>query len=388
MEEATAIGGFPTDFVRPEPGESTVEERGRGRGNAAAAAVPIPPPRRLTPQLDPDTQPRARRPATSPSRRPLVEEEEPSQSISLTQPTANQRIIRGGSDEGGESISVTPPTTGQRPGSRQFSKPLVREEDSILDTESGVDAPDHTDHAYDAEDDESTAGYESEHEAPARRGRGMLLAVVAVLVLVVLGAVAFLALSSSPSQPTEEFGPPPPQPMKDPNAPPAPSAEAPSTPPEAAPEGVAEASPTAEPGTEPAPSTEAPSANPAGEAAGTPGETAPGATPAPTAVVAAVAPAENPATVTSPKPATEPLEPPRPSGVPVKFKTSSTTATIWVNGRKVEPNKVLQIPAGTIRVRFVCSTHKRPNKGSFVQTLKEGQDKTREFSIPCRKGHR
>jgi serine/threonine-protein kinase len=74
--------------------------------------------------------------------------------------------------------------------------------------------------------------------------------------------------------------------------------------------------------------------------------------------------------------------------VAVKFKTTSTTATIWVNGKKIEPNKILNLPAGSIRVRFVCSTHKRPNKGSFVQTLREGAKEPREFSIPCRKGQR
>ena len=72
----------------------------------------------------------------------------------------------------------------------------------------------------------------------------------------------------------------------------------------------------------------------------------------------------------------------------MKFKTSSSTATIWVNGRKVDANKILQLPAGTIRVRFVCSTHKRATKGSFVKTLAEGTGSPREFSIPCRKGHR
>jgi serine/threonine-protein kinase len=400
QEEATAIGGFPTGFVRPEPGESTVEERGRGRANPTpASAPPVTSSRRLSPPPDRTTEPRGRRPAAPPSRRQLEEEEEeePSQSISLTQPSLNKRIIRGGGDdEGGESVSVTPPTTNQRPGSRQFAKLQTREEDSAIDTESGVGQEEHTgpSRAYeeqDAEDDESTAGYESEPEAPVPQGgnRNMvLLAAVGVLVLVVLGALAFLLLSSSPSQPSDDggFGPPPAQPLTDPNAPQAPSAEAP--PADAPPTAVAEAAPADQPGTTPAPSAAAPPANPTGETPAAPGDTASGATPSPTGAVAAAGQGETPVAV--PPPPAEPLppEPGKPAGVQVKFKTSSTTAIILVNGRKVEANKVLQLPAGTIRVRFQCSTHKRANKGSFVQTLKEGTDKPKEFAIPCRKGQR
>jgi serine/threonine protein kinase len=405
QEEATAIGGFPAGFVMPEPGESTVEERGRGRGSGTTAAVPpASPSRRPTPPVDRDTEPRARRPSPPPARRPLVDEEA-SQSISLTQPTANKRIIRDGEDDdGAESVSVTPPTVGQRPGSRQFAKAVVREEDSVIDTESGVSEVEHTDssQAYrpevepDAEDDESTAGYEHEHEVPVRRGgRGVLLAVVAVLVLVVLGVVAFLALSSSPSQPSEEdTGPPPAQPMKDPNAPPVRSMKDPIAQPDQLAEAAPEAPPAAGPGTEPEPAAEAQPANPTGETEGTPGGTPPGESPAPSTAVAAAAPAgEKPPDATPGNTATAPTEPPlsepaKPTGIPVKFKTSSNTATIWVNGRKVEANKTLQLPGGTIRVRFVCSTHKRASKGSFVKTLAEGQDKPKEFSIPCRKGHR
>ncbi len=400
-EESTAIGTIPAGFHRPASAQATIAQRGRGRANSTPAAAPAtPPPRRPSPSVsrepEPRGDPRARRPHTGPARRPLVEEEEASQSISLTQPTLNQRALRGQGDETEESISQTPATVSQRPVSRQFVRPApVREEDSVVDTESGMGEVSNTDASpafVDPEDDESTAGYESETEAPVpRSGKGvMLIVVAAVLVILVLGG-AWWALSSSSNAPSEDFGPPPAVRMTDPNAPPDTATQAPPPTPTPAPEAVAVAPPAAEPSTAPAPAETAP-ANPTGETAAPPTAPAPGGEPATPATVAAANtdtnPGTNPETVPPQTAEPQPPAPVEPDGVPVKFKTTSTTATIWVNGKKIEPNKVFNLPAGSIRVRFVCSTHKRPNKGSFVQTLKEGATEPREFSIPCRKGQR
>ncbi|MDY7225286.1 protein kinase [Hyalangium sp. s54d21] len=390
-EESTAVGTIPVGFHRPEPGESTVQERGPRRAPpASSVADTLPPPRRSGPGLDRDTEPRGRRPATPPSRQALVEDEEDgAQSISLTQPTLNQRL-RHDDDEGSQSVSLTPATVNQRPASRQYAKPAP-EEDSVVDTESGLGEGEHTDaaHGYDedVEDDESTAGYESDLETPApRNNRGLLLAVAAVVLLLVLGGGLFWALNSGTSDMVEGDGPPPAVPF----APPQPgtptdtaqgSAPQPEpAPPEAAAPPVAEVAPSAGTGEEgtAAPGTEAALANPTGAPEGTETGTAMGA-----AVAATGTPVPTEGTGANPDPIPEP-----PKGVQVKFKTSSTTAVVQVNGKKVEANKVLTLPPGSIRVVFVCSSNRRPNKGSFVKTLKEGVKGLQEFSIPCKKGQR
>jgi serine/threonine protein kinase len=385
-EEATAIGTLPVGFQRPEPGESTVAQRGKGRAPTAPSVPAVTTgQRRSNPAaLDQDTEPRARRPATPPTRRPLVES---SPSISLTQPTLNQRGRGDQEEEDNDFEALTPATLSNRPLSRQFSAPLARMDDSLVDTETGAGEGERTDstHAYrgEPEDDESTAGYENEPGAPAKRGStGLWLAVAAVVLLIVLGGGAFWALSSSPNQPDELVDPSLPGPLDEPLPPVDTTAEKLPENPEPQPNPIAEVQPT-EPGSE-----VTPPANPPGGDNTNPGGTEPG-TPNPTPPVTAT---DTDPDVVEVSPHTvvalPPPEPIEPESVAVKFKTTSTTAIIWVNGRKIEPNKILNLAPGTIRVRFVCSSHKRPNRGSFVHTLKLGATEPKELAIPCKKGQR
>jgi serine/threonine-protein kinase len=406
-DESTAVGGFPSGFVKPVPGESTVAERARGRGGLAPGGPPaLQPSRRVSPPPDRDTEPRARRPATPPARRPLMES---SPSISLTQPTGNGLGLEG-DDERGESVSVTPATQSHRPVARQFSKPLAREEDSLIDTESGMGSPAPTARsrafARDPDDDESTAGYEHETEepAPSRGSRGLVLAAVAVLVLVILGAVAFFALSSITSKPADDgVGPPPPAPIENPDAQKPPEGESAAKPPDiTVDEAVVKAPSPPQPEASPTPGPEVAVANPPSETTARPENSSPDNSLTPDLIAAGPEqpstkteltpppqpPAANPGSNPNPNPKPGPTQPIKGIGVPVKFKTASATATVWVDGLKVDTNKVHYLAAGRIKVRWACSTYKRGNKGSFITVLKEGSDEPRDFSIPCRKGQR
>nr|WP_224245901.1 serine/threonine-protein kinase [Hyalangium gracile] len=462
FEERTAVGTMPAGF-RPEPGESTVQERGRGRVPSSPASTALPA-RRATPPappLDRDTEPRARRPHTPPSRRPLTEDDDSSQSISLTQPTLNQRPRReeeeeeeafdeGEGDEAAESVSVTPPTTGQR---RRYSEPpvpspavapsttgqrrrfveepsespsltqptvnqrssrqrkAVQDEDPPVQTDSGLlseldeDADPTEGIRTDAEDDESTAGYEQEAPASTMPNRGLIMAVVAVAVLLVLGLGLFWALSSgepvAPTQPDGPILPPkgatptqvvPPAPKVEP-PPPAPPPPAP--PPANGSEVVAAAggeNAAAETGKPeaPGPTAETPPGNSPGGAAGT-GETAVAANAVGTPAPAGAAGEEDDTGTLAypdPPPSTKTAaaeDPPKGPEVEVIFKT--TTASIRVDGTKIEPNKVLTFPPGRITVEWSCPP-KRRREGSDIKRLKAGRKEPYVYEIRCRKSTR
>ncbi|MFL5346322.1 MAG: protein kinase domain-containing protein [Hyalangium sp.] len=455
-EERTAVGTMPVGFRPPEPGESTVQERGRGRAPSSPGAT-TPPVRRSNPALARDTEPRARRPATPPSRRPLTEDDEASQSISLTQPTLNQRLRRAAGadededegegaeqDEGAESVSVTPQTTGQRrrfvddaaadeavtastTGNRRrlaedpdsISQPTLNQRTSRQRKALPVEAPEpEADSAEpeldddadptegiqaDAEDDESTAGYEQEELASSSRGRGLILIGVAVAVLLVLGVGLYWAFSSPSTGAGDSGGPQPAVPMGAPKGQ-TPTGEASPSKPEAAPgtptpatgattvaaAGGQNPAATDPSKTEPSGAgTATPPDNSTGGAAG-PGDTGtakandpqpsgganPGATPGPVAAKGTTPDSGKPAPATPGKPK---------NVVSVVFKTGS--ALIRVNGQRVEPNKVLTYPPGKITVEWSCPP-KRRREGSYIKHLKMGQKEPVVYTTPCRKSLR
>ncbi|WP_338034336.1 serine/threonine protein kinase [Hyalangium minutum] len=270
-EMSTAIGTVPVGFVPPplEPGESTVQERKSGRTSSSKGTVVS---RRPTPPVERDTEPRARRPVSSPSRPKLADAEvDPSNpSISLTQPTGTGGLFEDEGEEqeelgeveapdtderGAESISVTPPATGHRrrvaeaasqppvssttgqrrrvldePSSASLSEPTVnqrnsrqrqvlrQEEEEPANTESGLSEMD--DDSYptegirsEPEDDESTAGYDQELEERAPQSRWLWVAVVVAVALVIGGLGIFWALRPFAEGTGESNGPPPPQPV-------------------------------------------------------------------------------------------------------------------------------------------------------------------------------
>ena len=468
---STAIGTMPVGFVPPglEPGESTVQERSRGRSSSSKGTVVA---RRPSPPVERDTEPRARRPVSSPSRRQLAEAEvDPSNpSISLTQPTANERVFFDDEGEegeegqelgevdapdtderGAESISVTPPTTAQRrrlaenasqppvlsttgqrrrlveEPSQSASEPeppqnprasrqrqALRQVEAPVDTESGLAEMD--DDAYptegiraEPEDDESTAGYEQELEEAAPRSRWLLVAVVAVAVLVV-GALGVFwvmrpGLGSTPEDgalPSEQTAPgagsetptegavPPEQENPAPSeaTPPAGSAAVAATgtePPPTAAQGQTDPAGALPPGAQ---------ANPTGgtPTEGTPTEGTPGtgntAVAANTGASSTAQGAEPGATGTegtkTPEGEGTKTKPPGPV-VEVRFKTNS--AMIKVNGKKIEPNKVLTYPPGKIEVAWWCPPKKK-REGSDVKTLRLGQKSPQVIEIRCRKSSR
>jgi serine/threonine-protein kinase len=441
IEERTAVGTIPMGFRPPEPGESTVHERGRGRMPSASAA---PASRRAQAPIERDTEPRARRPATPPSRRPLTEDDEASQSISLTQPTLNQRPRRGGDEdeeegeeqvgEADESISVTPPSTGQRRrhvdstspsvvaapsatgqrrrlaeessqddslsqptvnqrgGSRQRKALPVEEEDSQVEGDSDVseeldeDAEPTEGIQEDPEDDESTAGFEQESEAPRRLSKGLLLALLgAAVVLMLLGGL-YWALSSGPSESSGAgFGPQPAVPM---------------TPPKAAAPTEQAAPPTPEPTPEAAANTGAANPEPSGTAAAAPADNPSGTeTGSENTAVAANDDTAKPAgDAPQGEPGTEPAAPTEatPTAEPAKAESSgprvevvfrTKTASIRVDGQKVEPNKTLSYPPGRITVEWSCPPRRR-REGSDIKRLKAGRKEPYVFDIKCRKSLR
>ncbi|MDC0714983.1 serine/threonine-protein kinase [Stigmatella sp. ncwal1] len=375
-EERTAIGTHPARTWSASDGEFTVQERARS-GRAPVGAVA---PRRSGLPIEPNTEPRARRPSPPPDRRPLDEEDddEDSQSISLTQPTVNQRLRTGAGDELSRSVSHTQPTPAPR-GSRPGARMVPWDEDSPDATDSGLSEdlsqslpPDTL-----SDEDESTGGYRQASEPPARRGRGWLLALAAGALFLALGGGLLWVLMATPEEDAWGDGPLQPVPLqpvrtgdKSPPAGPSGSEALPPNAPELA------AGADVQAGEEPSAANNPPG-SPVGNGAEDtpPAENAPpGAAAEPPSAVAAVA---------------EPLGKKLPAeAVAVKFTTSSRTVIISVDGKRIEPNKVVSLPAGQVKVKYACSSARKPTKGSFKQTLKPDDRGAIELLIPCRKGQK
>jgi hypothetical protein len=220
-----------------------------------------------------------------------------------------------------------------------------------------------------------------------------------VAVLLVFGLGLFWAFSSSPTDAEDPgLGPQPPVPMGAPKgqtpteAAPSNPATAPGTPAPAATgtnavagaEGQNPADPEAAK-TEPAGGVAAadPANSPGGVAgsgntavAANAGEAQPSgvANNAGTAAAAGTSATATPATPETPK-----------SEVGVVFKTNY--ASIRVDGKKIEPNKVLTYPPGKITVEWSCPP-KRRREGSDIKRLKAGRKEPYVYEIRCRKSSR
>jgi serine/threonine-protein kinase len=437
---STAIGTLPVTVSSPptEPGESTVQERGRGRSSTPGGTVVG---RRSMPPLDRDTEPRARRPSAPRSRRPLADEELPpsdpsAPSISLTQPTGNQSLFDEEEEEeqadqdsaydaAANSISVTPPTTGQRRrlGDNSHSSPVTagttgqrrrllddssrsspdtqpsvnmrgsRQRQALLDeepppdTDAGV-ADDLDDDANpteglpaNLEDDESTAGYDNESKVSAQRSRGLILAAVGVVVLLLLALGLYWALNPG-DQVSGVDGPQPPAPItpteaaSTPGSSPTETPDSPAVPPAADNPGPAVAAAgenLAVPSSGASAPTEAgatdPQANPAG---GTPGTA--------TAAVALNGSGSSPAdeadngSAGTDEAGTEDSKPSTPAAPVAEVVFKPTSAKIKVDRRNVDPSKTLTYPVGTkIEIEWICPP-KRKRDGSVRKTLKAGRN--------------
>lgn len=158
----------PPRFTPPpedEEGESTVQERGIRR-QRPSQSTPLPVAR---PSVTQEPLNRSRRSvSTAPVRRPplpRVDDDEPSQSVSLTPATVSERPAR--------------------------LMPLGRRaEESVADTISRTDT---MQQEHDLEDEESTIGYDSLPEAapPPRRRMGGMVAAVSLALLSLVGAGLF-----------------------------------------------------------------------------------------------------------------------------------------------------------------------------------------------------
>nr|WP_281248517.1 serine/threonine-protein kinase [Stigmatella aurantiaca] len=380
-DERTAVGTHPIRaWSANNDGEFTVPDRGRASRPGMAA---VPSARRPSLAIEPNTEPRARRPAAPPSRRPLAEEEdddEDSQSISLTQPTVNQRLRPGADDESSRSFSQTQPTPAPR-GSRPSARMVPWDDEAPAATDSDLSEEELSRSLPGEmlpEEEEATGGYGPVSGPPARRGRGLLIAAVALLAVFAGGL--FWALSPSSSS-EDAFGEDSlqPVPLRRTGGP----VQAPPARPEAPPPGMDPEEGTGLAGANAGPA-QAPAAgdNPSGSPAGT-GEPPPEPPPlvADSAPVVPQAPTAVEAATPGGKSAPAKL-------VAVKFTTSSRTVVISVDGKRIEPNKVVSLPAGQVKVKYACSSARKPTRGSFKQILKPDDRGAIELLIPCRKGQK
>jgi serine/threonine-protein kinase len=336
----------------PEEGESTVQERKTrppppGARPPVPLPVPAPPPPRPSASLEPMPSSRGRKSVITPSvaRRPPPPVE----------------------DEASESISLTPPTAHARPRMMPTGR---RDEEAGSDTISQTDqAPRHL---PDPDDDESTAGYDSSPDAPPRRRTGLLVAVAVFVVLAAVGGAAFWVLHGTTPRPAVRVVE---VPQDRPVAPPVDAK--PATPP-ATQVAPAEAAPEA-PGSTPTPP-EGAEARPGPDAALAQAEAKKDEAPAdPTAKPDAPAdatPVEEEAVKQAP--------PAPPAMVKVRFTAPRGTA-LSLGKRSLKPNTVLELPEGTHDVSFKCPRGYRPSRGTTTYTVEAGGTSPQGLKVECAK---
>ena len=406
-DEPTAIrtqpgrpSGLGTPLAPPVPtrslprlptGESTVQER---PGRAAAVTPPRPMPVRKPPVSSPSVAALDRR------RGPPVDmgeqdeqDDESSQSVSLTPATVNSRLLPG------------------------RAAPMSREDDSQVedshgDTNSDVsdllDPPTQPLRAQrDPDDDESTAGYgghtqtqtQTEAESPPRRRSllGLVLFAVMMLLLVTGAGAAWLFLFD-PSRPGGSEAPVGEAPAAQEPPPGATAENAPSSEPPAATGETPPTEPTPEPGSamaSPTPVAEQGSASPTSEPT-TPTPPTPGAEkgstvpPVGTDPLSAGAVAKGQGTNKEPDiDLTAPtLTPPpkAPAVVSVQFKAPARTV-LKVQGKGVKPNDSLKLAPGTVRIDYRCPGTRAP-KGRKEFTVPENPTEPVVFKLDCRQKSR
>ncbi|XXF75887.1 protein kinase [Myxococcaceae bacterium GXIMD 01537] len=315
----------PPPPVPTPDGESTVQERGRARSRPPVptplqapalrpslpqtpAARPVPPP------PEPVTPSRARlKPAPAP-----------------TPPSARRPLPLLEDDEASQSVSVTPATVAERPPQPRMVPLGYRNDvehsvaDTISRTDSIAEPRRHPD--LDPEDDESTAGYDSaseEFDAPApprRTGLWILLAVVALLLLAG-GGFWFLrgGLSGEGAQPS--------RPLAAPVEERQPGLQTVEVKPE---------TPLADP----------PPATPTPEKTGAEPAAPPANTATPTPEGSAAKPPDSPPSAT-------------PALVKVRF-TAPAGTVLELQGRKLAPNTVLSLYEGSHKLWFRCPGRRSP----------------------------
>lgn len=401
-EEPTAIrttpgrpSGFGTPLAPPVPtralpriptGESTVQER---PARAAAVTPPRPMPVRKPPVSSPSVAALDRR------RGPPVDEDEQD-------------------DESSQSVSLTPATVNSRVPGR--AAPMSRDEDSHGDEDSEVEDS-HVDTnsdisdllepstqplraQRDPDDDESTAGYgghtqtQTQTEAeprPRRRSRLGLVLFAVVTLLVVTGAAAAWLFLFDPSRPG---GPEAPAPVGEAPVGEAPAAQEPppgataENTPSTEPAAVAGETPPAEPAPQPVTATAPPTPEPTNPTPPTPGAEQ-GSTPTPTGndSLSAGAIAKQGGNKGPDIDLEAPTSPPKPPAlVSVQFKAPNRTV-LKVQGKGVKPNDSLKLAPGTVRIDYRCPGSRAP-KGRKEFTVPEKPTEPVVFKLDCRQKSR
>ncbi len=321
----------------------------------------------------------------------------------------------GEDEEASQSVSLTPATVNNRPPMRaapafrdedsDIGEDSVSDEDSHVDTHSEVSdllEPDPTSAMHDADDDESTAGYgntytETDSPPPARSRRPSLVVVALVTLLLVAAAGAAwlfvlepMLMPSRPASPEAPLDAAPP------------GQESPVEPVAGDPVG---ADPTDSTGVAPTAAasdagSEAPSADSGTETAmaGTPGlvgetgqdggiaETGQDGGTLDASVVASGSVAGQTGKDPEPASVTPPPDPTPPAKVSVLFKAPAKTS-LKVGGRTVKPNGTLSLQPGTIRVNYRCPGSRAPKGFKEFEVPKKPSDPV-VFKLDCRQKSR
>ncbi|WP_309893901.1 protein kinase domain-containing protein [Archangium sp.] len=394
----------PVPLGDEEEDEATAISTLPGR-NSGPLAPPVP--SRALPRLptgESTVQERPSRAAAMTPARPLAARKSP-----LSSPSVASLDRRRGppvdqdeqDDEASQSVSLTPATVNNRAPVRAAY--LSREDDSQVEDSRGDTHSEVSDllelstqpqrvARMDPDDDESTAGYgghtqtqtETQSRPERRRSRtGVLLVAVVTLVLVIAAAAAWLFLLN-PARP---------------GGPEAPVGEAPAVE-ETPPAATAENPPPTEP---PAATGETPPSQPASGTAS--------ATASPGQEQGSAAPTSTPPTGTPPTPGAEQggavapvvAEPPSatgvatqgsdtgtqsptpvkpPSEVPVLFKAPARTSLRVVGGQSVKPNDSLRLAPGVVRIEYRCPGSRSPKLRKSFQVPENPKDPV-VFRVEC-----
>lgn len=296
-------------------------------------------------------------------------------------------------DEASQSVSLTPATVNNRTPVRAAY--LSREDDSQVEDSRGDTHSEVSDllelstqpqraPRMDPDDDESTAGYgghtqtETQSRPEHRRSRtGVLLVAVVTLVLVIAAAAAWLFLldparpggSEAPVGEASAVEETPPAATADNPPPTEPPSATGETPPSEPTSGTAGA--TASPGQEQgsvAPTPTPPTPTPPTSTPPTPGAEPPSAT--------GVATQGSDTGTPSPTPVKPPSE------VSVLFKAPARTTLRVVGGPSVKPNDSLRLAPGTVRIEYRCPGSRSPKLRKTFQVPENPKDPV-VFRVEC-----
>jgi len=396
----------PIPLGDEEEDEATAISTLPGR-NSGPLAPPVP--SRALPRLptgESTVQERPSRAAAMTPARPLAARKSPLSSPSVASldrrrgPPVHLDEQDEQDDEASQSVSLTPATVNNRAPVRAAY--LSREDDSQVEDSRGDTQSEVSDllelstqpqrvARMDPDDDESTAGYgghtqtqtETQSRPERRRSRtGVLLVAVVTLVLVIAAAAAWLFLLD-PARPGASEAPvgeaaaveeTPPAATADnppPTEPPAATGETPPSEPASA-----TATGTASPGQEQG--SAAPTSTPPTATAPTPG-TEQGSAVAP---VVAEPPSATGVATQGPDTGTPSPTSVKPSEVSVLFKAPARTSLKVVGGRSVKPNDSLMLAPGTVRIEYRCPGSRSPKLRKSFQ-VPENPKEPVVFRVEC-----